>query len=88
MLLLLLLKVSSERCGGLPIGAVMLNKLVCVSDGYRLAFALLRIRLSSLDAMRILQDKKPYQLNFVQNCKSEICYLKKTKKQLAWKGMI
>lgn len=51
--MLLLLKVISERCGGLPIDAVMLNKLVCGSDGYRLAFALLRIRLSSLDAMRI-----------------------------------
>ncbi len=69
MLLVLLLKVISERCGGLPIGAVMLNKFGCGSHGYRLAFALLRIRLSSLDAMITLQDKKPYQLNFIQNCK-------------------
>lgn len=54
-IVLLLLKLISERCGGLDTGAVMLNKCDCGS-GYKLAFALLRIRLSSLDA--ILQDKK------------------------------
>lgn len=48
--MLLLLKVISERCGGLDMGTVMLNKCGCGS-GYKLAFALLRIRLSSLDAI-------------------------------------
>lgn len=49
--MLLLLKVISERCGDLPIGTVVLNMLGCDSDGYRLAIALLRIRLRSVDAI-------------------------------------
>lgn len=40
MLLLLLLKVRSESCGT---RSAMFNRLGCGSDGYRLAFALLRI---------------------------------------------